>query len=171
MLREREAKIYMQRSQAIYFDSTPHMLQQQQQHGATNTKLNKQTIRTELFCFSIENLELYALSDLDWHGRHKCYRILRQIDHASPEPSANNRQQSNGNEESLPTNEPFNPAEHYSIMWCRHISVNIGGDLKLTFRDYTQPLVKIQKLNMWGKLLGAEYEPAFRSRRSVKMGL
>lgn len=149
LLRERESKIYLKRSQAVYLEPS----------GEESSR-RKKTIRTELFCLSLDQLELYALSDSQWHGRQKCYDLLREIDRDSAPP--------------VPLDESFdpdfNPAQHYSILWCRHINFNVGGDFKLSFRDYTQPLIRVNKWNMWGKLIGAEYEPAFRSRRNVKIG-
>lgn len=187
LLREREAKIYLQRSQAIYYETAlvgsssasssstggvhtnstnafndqpaEPPLSQRRHHR----RRRKQHIRTELFCMNLEQLELYALSDTAWHGPQKCYEILRQIDHDSPPPQP-------PQDETSGQYSAFDPSEHYSVLWCRHVNFSVGGDFKLTFRDYTQPLVRMQKWNMWGKLVGAEYTPAFRSKRTVKMG-
>lgn len=167
LLREREAKIYLKRSQAIYYEpptsssSVPDNLASMNHVAAKR----KQKIRTELFCWSLDQLEIYALSDSDWHGPQKCYKLLREIDHDSAPPVKPNQEEEGNDKPGL-----FDPAEHYSILWCRHINFSVGGDCKLSFRDYTQPLLRMQKLIMWGKLLGSEYEPAFRSKRTVKMG-
>lgn len=44
-------------------------------------------------------------------------------------------------------------------------------EMKFLFRDYTQPLLKINLLHMFGHFLGAEYEPHPRAKRDVKIGL
>lgn len=182
LLKEREAKIYLQRSQAIYYETTsgvgssasgasePSSTDQPQPLPNYITRRRRKHIRTELFCLSLDQLELYALSDTTWHGRQKCYNILREIDHDSPAPGPSNDYPEDATGAAGSLSSQFDPAENYSVLWCRHINFNVGGDFKLTFRDYTQPLVRMQKWNMWGKLLGAEYSPAFRSKRTVKMG-
>ena len=133
ILKEKESLIYLKRSKMIYSN-------------------NSKSIRTQLFCFQIDSLDLYALADVDWHGRQKCYDILRQIDSHNREPPNNN------------------PAECYSILWCRHININFN-DFQFLFRDYTQPLLKMNKFNMFGKLLGSEYQPHERSKRDVQIGV
>ncbi|RNA29620.1 UPF0378 protein KIAA0100-like, partial [Brachionus plicatilis] len=135
ILMQRESKIYIQRSKMVY-SSLP---------------------RIELFCISAENLQLKALSDWKWHGRQKCYEILRKIDHVSPPPGQLDHDQSSSN-----------PALNYLILWCRHINLSIQ-DFKFLFRDYTQPFLKINGANFFGKFLGAENQVPFRSRRQVNI--
>ncbi|CAF0888712.1 unnamed protein product [Brachionus calyciflorus] len=137
ILLERESKIYIQRSKLIY-SSAP---------------------RIELFCVVSENLQLKALCDLDWHGRQKCYDILRNIDSFSPPPPKLNSEGEN-----------FNPAENYLILWCRQINLNIQ-DFKLIFRDYPQPLLKMHSINFYGKFLGSEYAVPWRAKRQVKISI
>lgn len=151
MLREREAKIYLQRSNRIY-------------SSTSGTR-----IRTELFTFTADNVSLYALSDVQWHGRRKCYDILRQIDASSAPPQAQQGSVSDPNGAGNAEGE-FDPAAHYSILWCRQINFNVG-EFKFSFRDYTQPLLKMSKLCLFGKLLGSEYEASYRTRRSVRIGI
>ena len=89
ILSEREAVIYMQRSRQIYRQSR---------------------VRKELFSWSVLDLGLYALCDSEWHGRAKCYEMLRRIDSESAEPVSARPDQS--------------PAERYHILWCRYLNVN-----------------------------------------------
>ena len=135
ILLERESRIYIQRSKMVY-SSLP---------------------RKELFCICIENLELKALSDSEWHGRQKCYEILRKIDQCSPPPPKLDHNTDN-----------FEPALNYLILWCRHIDLCVQ-DLKFLFRDYTQPFLKINGANFFGKFLASEYQVPFKSKRQVKI--
>lgn len=144
ILTEKESEIYIRRSRQIY-EST------------------HQPIRTELFCFNIENLELYALADLNWHGREKCYEILRQIDECSPEPPVIVK--------TCPQDpQRFDPVTNYSILWCRNVSF-CASDFTFLFRDYTQPLLRMTDLNLFGRLVGAELQAGFNSTRSIRMGV
>ncbi len=101
----------------------------------------------------MENLDFYALSDWAWHGRKRCYELLRKIDKDSPPPPASD-----------------DPAGHYHILWCRYVDLNTS-EFKFVFRDYTQPLLKMVGLHLFGNVLGGEYEAHARARRSVKVGL
>jgi len=143
ILKEHESLIYMQRSNIIYGRNQKFKSQQQQQRA----------IRTELFCFAMDNLELYALADSDWHSRDKCYDLLRKLDKSSPLPSAASHN-----------------SHSYIILWCRYVNFSFD-ELKFLFRDYTQPLLKVNKANLFGHLVGAELEPASRARRDVKMSI
>lgn len=141
ILNEKESLIYLKRSKQIY---KPCVAESQR------------TIRKELFCFSADNFDFYALCDTEWHGRQKCYNMLRKIDKESPPP---------------PTSGPNrNPADHYRILWCRYINITTN-ELKFNFRDYTQSLMKINMLHLFGHVLGSEYEPSPRAKREVKIGL
>lgn len=73
ILTERESLIYMQRSKLIY-------------HSNLGEFKRSRNIRQELFCFSAENFEFYALCDSDWHGNENCYEMMRKIDKESPPP-------------------------------------------------------------------------------------
>jgi hypothetical protein len=137
LMKQKEATIYVKRSQMVYRNVKP--------------------IRKQLFCFQVDHLDLYALADIEWHGRDKCYEILRQIDKASAPPPL--LQPSIGNQ-----------ADQYSILWCRHINLTFG-DFQFLFRDYTQPLLKMNKLSLFGKLLGAEYGPHSRSKRDINVNV
>jgi hypothetical protein len=157
MLREVESKVYYQRSKMVYNNSSEHF----------DGKSAQRSIRTELFFFCIDNLEFLALADSEWHGRQKCYDILREIDSVSPPPPPASSISS-----IIVLNKPenFNPADHYTTLFCRHMNLKCD-ELKLLFRDYTQPLLKMNKLNLFGKFLGAEYEPAHRAKRDIKLGV
>jgi hypothetical protein len=139
LLVEKESKIYVKRSKSIY-----------------NTN-NSTMLRKELFCICIENVKIYALSDLEWHGRQKCYDILIKIDECSPEPPP-------------PPFSNTSMPQNFSILWCRYVNVNVT-DLRFLFRDYTQPFLKITDLNLFGKLLGAEYFASARSLRQVHISV
>lgn len=141
ILSKRESIVYMQRSRQIY-----------KQRSADSPS----SIRKELFSWSASNLNLYALCDSEWHGRAKCYEMLRKIDKDSPEPPTPKSGQS--------------PADHYHILWCRYLNVNVA-EIRLAFRDYTQSLVRIKDLHMFGHVLGAEYEAQERALRDVSVGL
>jgi hypothetical protein len=153
ILKERESSINIKRSRLIYYTKF-------------NNKLHPAPIRAELFCFLADNLELYALADLEWHGRQNCYDILRKIDSCSPEPPAPSKHSTSGGQPAKPS---FNPAGSYSILWCRHANLKLN-EFKFSFRDYTQPLIRIANLNLFGKLLGSEMQPSFRSIRQVRIG-
>ena len=146
LLTIRESFIYQQRSNTMY--SRNQKFKSQQQH--------QRAIRTELFCFSIENVEFYALCDLEWHGRQKCYEILRRIDKHSPQSPS--------------MSQSANPSNCYLILWCRYINFSFD-EWKFLFRDYTQPLLKLNRTNFFGHLVGAELEPAPRAKRDVKISI
>ena len=155
ILNERESLIYLQRSKSIYNRITD---------VERRAQMQQREIRRELFCLSSENLSFYALCDAKWHGKHKCYERLRQMDKASapPPPPAT---QSN-----LCESAESSPANGYHLLWCRYISLNTD-EFKFVFRDYTQPLLKTQQLAMFGYFIGAEYEPHPRTKRDVTIGL
>jgi hypothetical protein len=126
------------------------------------------SIRTELFCFCIDNFEFFALADTEWHGRQKCYEILRKIDSFSPPPPPPTTISSIIAANKIA--QDFNPADHYLTLFCRYINLK-AEDFRFLFRDYTQPLLKMNNLNLMGKFLGSEFEPAPRSKRDIKIGL
>ncbi len=135
MLNEREATIYMQRSKSVY------------------NPIQNRSLRQELFTFTMENIDLFVLSDWAWHGRKRCYELLRKIDQDSPPPPASD-----------------DPAGHYHILWCRYIDLKTS-EFKFVFRDYTQPFLKMTGLHLFGHVIGGEYEAHMRAKRNVKVGL
>jgi hypothetical protein len=131
-------------------------------------RFDVRSIRTELFCFCVDSLEFYALADTNWHSRQQCYEILRKIDHYSPPPPPPSSISSIITMNKIAND--FNPANHFLTLFCRQINLK-SEDFRFLFRDYTQPLLKINKLNLMGKFLGGEYAPSERAVRDIKMGL
>ena len=126
------------------------------------------SIRTELFCFCMDNFEFFALADSAWHSRQQCYEILRKIDNFSPPPPPPSSISSIIMLNKIA--DDFNPANHFLTLFCRHINIK-AEDFRFLFRDYTQPLLKMNKLNLMGKFLGSEYAPSERAKRDVKIGV
>ena len=156
ILSERESFIYLQRSKMIYSRSK----QSSPALSATDRQNQPQSrvIRTELFSFIVDNLEMFALCDIEWHGRDKCFEWLKRIDPWSPTPVPPNNSTSS------------NPAHNYQILWCRYVNFNCD-EFKFAFRDYTQPLLKLKKAHFFGHLAGAEFQPAPRAVRDVRIDL
>ena len=152
ILAERESIIYLQRSKLIY--NRFKQINSSQQSNQAQSRV----IRTELFSFIIENLDMYALCDGEWHGREKCFEMLKKMDPCSPIPTV------------PPNSLTGNPAHHYQILWCRYINFSVE-ELRFSFRDYTQPLLRLNKAHYFGHFAGAEYQPAPRAVRDVKINL
>ena len=52
----------------------------------------------------------------------------------------------------------------------RYIDLNVS-EWRFLFKDYTQPLLKISGLHLFGHVIGAEFEPHARAKRNVRIGL
>lgn len=121
-LAKKSAEIYIQRSKQLYC---------------------KAPIRSKLFTWQIENLEIVALSDLSYHGKKAVVNHMQQVDSDSPYP-----------EEGL----------EFNTLWCRMVTFDVKV-LTLILRDYPQPMLDVKDMHAWGKLIGAVQEGVKRSKR------
>ncbi|XP_037084473.1 LOW QUALITY PROTEIN: protein KIAA0100-like, partial [Pollicipes pollicipes] len=128
-LQQRDAQLFVQRAQKMYQADSP--------------------MRTRLFLWTMEGLEVAALADPSLHGRDACVAHLRNIDPLTPWP-----------EDDI----------QFSTLWCREV-VTSCDQWSITLRDYPQKLLDIKRIHLWGRLIGAEQEPVQRSTRQVKVRL
>ncbi|XP_060562860.1 LOW QUALITY PROTEIN: protein hobbit-like [Ruditapes philippinarum] len=122
-LAKSSSDIYIQRSRQLY-QITP--------------------LRTKLFTWSMENLEITAMADTSIHGKDNVITHMKEIDKDSPYPEE--------------------PVE-YSTLWCRYINVNVKS-WTIKFRDFPQLALDVADMALWGRLIGAEIEGAKRAKRS-----
>ncbi|KAK6192150.1 hypothetical protein SNE40_003678 [Patella caerulea] len=101
-------------------------------------------LRSKLFTWTMENVEITALADLNYHGKDNVVRHMQEIDSDSPYPS-----------EGL----------EFSTLWCRSVSFNVTTWL-VRLRDYPLPMLDVRDMHVWGRLIGAEQEATKRARRS-----
>ncbi|XP_071094347.1 protein hobbit-like isoform X1 [Haliotis cracherodii] len=122
-LAKRSAEVYIQRCQQQY-SNTP--------------------MRTKLFTWTFEDLEITALADRSYHGKENVVKHMQQVDPDSPYP-----------DEGL----------EFSTLWCRNVNISIRSWI-VRLRDYSQPMTDVEDLNMWGLFIAAEQEGNKRARRS-----
>jgi len=103
--------------------------------------------RTRLFAWTMLNLEILALADPSINGTEKAIRALREMDAETPWP-----------EDGL----------EFSTLWVRGISLKCV-EWKLQLRDFPQPLLLVENLNVWGKLAGAEALAPPRAKRTIRI--
>ena len=126
ILKEREAYVYIQRSKKMY----------------------EKPIRTQLFIWSANDIDLQAIIDPKWNGTENCIKMLKKID----------------KESTLPANVSF------LILWCRYVNLNIKNT-KLIFRDYAQPFLQLNEFHIWGYFLVSEIAPSVCAVRDIILTL
>ncbi|XP_041349626.1 protein KIAA0100-like [Gigantopelta aegis] len=122
-LAKRSAEVYIQRSQKLY-SSMP--------------------MRTKLFTWLMEDLQIIALADRSYHGKENVVKHMKEIDSDSLYPV---------------------DGLEFSTLWCRTVNVSINSWV-VTLRDYPQPMLDVQNMLLWGRLIGAEQEASKRAKRS-----
>ncbi|CAL1687541.1 unnamed protein product [Lasius platythorax] len=103
--------------------------------------------RTRLFAWTIWDLEILALADPSINDSEKQVRALKEMDPETPWP-----------EDGL----------EFSTLWIRGISLKCA-EWKLQLRDFPQPLLLVESLNVWGRLAGAEALAPLRAKRTVRI--
>ncbi|XP_018400358.1 PREDICTED: protein KIAA0100 [Cyphomyrmex costatus] len=103
--------------------------------------------RTRLFAWTMLDLEILALADPSINGTEKAVRALREMDSETPWP-----------EDGL----------EFNAVWVRGISLKCA-EWKLQLRDFPQPLLLVENLNVWGRLAGAEALAPPRAKRTVRI--
>lgn len=101
--------------------------------------------RTRLFAWTLLDLEILALADPSIDGRERAVNALRDMDPETPWP-----------EEDI----------EFNILWVRGVSLKCA-EWKFQLRDFPQPLLLVENLNVWGKFAGAEAMAPARARRTV----
>ncbi|XP_005096164.1 protein KIAA0100 isoform X2 [Aplysia californica] len=105
---------------------------------------NAAPIRTQLFTWLMEDLTITALADRSFHGTENVLKNMRDIDSESPFPK-----------------EPIN----FITLWCRYVSASVKL-WSVSLRDFPRPMVDIQAMHVWGRLVGAEREGTARAKRT-----
>ncbi|XP_052234314.1 protein KIAA0100-like isoform X2 [Dreissena polymorpha] len=100
--------------------------------------------RSKLFTWLMEDVEIVALADTSIHGKDNVVANMRDVDPDSPYP-----------DEGL----------EFVTLWCRYVNTSVKS-WTFQFRDYPQLPLKIQDMNIWGRLIGSEVEGAKRAKRS-----
>ncbi|XP_050545881.1 protein KIAA0100 isoform X3 [Daktulosphaira vitifoliae] len=113
------------------------------------SKQMKQQVRTRLFSWTLSNLCVIVLADHSMHGAQNVVNHISEMDSDSLWP-----------EDGL----------EFCILWCRMIFASCV-EWKFHLRDFPQTWFDIRKLQLWGKLAGAEQEPTRRAKRSVVIEL
>ncbi|XP_013416630.1 protein KIAA0100 [Lingula anatina] len=121
-LKKKNAEIYIQRSRLLY----------------------QEPLRTKLFTWTMQDLEIIALADRSLHGKENVVKHLQEIDHDSPYPA-----------EGL----------EFITLWCRMVNTSVKS-WTIHLRDFPQPCLDVVDLTVWGKLIGAEQEGAIRAKRT-----
>lgn len=103
--------------------------------------------RTRLFAWTMLDLEILALADPSINDGEKQVRALKEMDSETPWP-----------EDGL----------EFSTLWVRGISLKCA-EWKLQLRDFPQPLLLVEGLNVWGRLAGAEALAPLRAKRTVRI--
>lgn len=112
-------------------------------------QMNQTPPRTRLIAWLMSDLEIMALADPSIHGAENVVKNMTEIDPDSPWP-----------EEGL----------EFSTLWCRSVSA-CCREWKFQLRDFPQPLLHIQELSIWGRLVGAEQVAPKRAKRGVTIDL
>ncbi|XP_076453404.1 protein hobbit-like isoform X2 [Babylonia areolata] len=121
-LYKKSSEIYIQRSMQMYGN------------GA---------MRTQLFTWLMEDLEIIALADTSYHGRDNVITVMTDIDKDSPPPSAD---------------------MEFVTLWCRSINFSVKH-WSVSLRDFPQPMIDITNMHVWGRLIGAERDGTKRAKR------
>ncbi|XP_020279424.1 protein KIAA0100 [Pseudomyrmex gracilis] len=103
--------------------------------------------RTRLFAWTMLDLEILALADPSINGTERSIKALREMDPETPWP-----------EDGL----------EFNTLWVRGISLKCA-EWKLQLRDFPQPLLLVENLNVWGRLAGAEALAPSRAKRTVRI--
>lgn len=112
-------------------------------------QMNQTPPRTRLFAWLMTDVEIMALADPSIHGAENVVENMTEIDPDSPWP-----------EEGL----------EFSTLWCRSVSASCK-EWQFQLRDFPQPLLLIQELSIWGRLVGAEQVAPKRAKRGVSIDL
>lgn len=112
-------------------------------------QMNQTPARTRLFAWLMSDIEIMALADPSIHGAENVVKNMTEIDPDSPWP-----------EEGL----------EFSTLWCRSVSASCK-EWQFQLRDFPQPLLHIQELSIWGRLVGAEQVAPKRAKRGVTIDL
>lgn len=102
-------------------------------------------VRTRLFSWTMCDLCIIVLADESMHGPQKVVNHICEMDADSLWP-----------EDGL----------EFCILWCRIIFASCA-EWKFQLRDFPQTWLDIRKLQLWGKLAGAEQEPTRRGKEIV----
>lgn len=100
----------------------------------------QEPVRTRLFSWTMCDLCIIILADESMHGPQKVVNHICEMDADSLWP-----------EDGL----------GFCILWCRMIFASCA-EWKFQLRDFPQTWLDIRKLQLWGKLAGAEQEPTPR---------
>ncbi|KAK3084827.1 hypothetical protein FSP39_019738 [Pinctada imbricata] len=120
-LGKKSSDIYIQRSRQLYATSP---------------------MRTKLFTWKMEGLEILALADLSYHGKDNVLKCMKEIDKDSPLPDGLD----------------------FLTMWCRTVHLSMDT-WTIMLRDYPQPMLEVKDMHLWGKLVGAEQDGTKRAKR------
>lgn len=105
--------------------------------------------RTRLFAWTMQDLQILALADPSIDGMENATTAIRQMD--------------------AETLWPEDGSLEFSTLWVRGISVKCA-EWKFQLRDFPQPLLLVENLNVWGRFAGAEALAPPRARRTVTIG-
>ncbi|KAK4026287.1 hypothetical protein OUZ56_015296 [Daphnia magna] len=104
-------------------------------------------MRTALFRWEMEEVDLVALADPSFHGYANVVRNIQEMDPDSPWP-----------DEEL----------EFTTLWCRAVRAT-SRQLRFLLRDFPQPLLDIHELLLFGRLAGAEQQSSWRARRTCNV--
>ncbi|CAL1528280.1 unnamed protein product, partial [Lymnaea stagnalis] len=112
-LHKKSSEIYIQRSQKLCNDAP---------------------IRTQLFTWLMEDVQITALADVSFHGKDNVLKHMQEIDKESPFPKE---------------------AIDFVTLWCRYINASVKL-WSVSLRDFPRPMIDVQNKHVWGRLIGAE---------------
>ncbi|OWF48647.1 protein KIAA0100-like isoform X2 [Mizuhopecten yessoensis] len=121
-LDKKSSDIYLQRSRLLY---------------------KKTPMRTKLFTWLMEDVEILAYADKSFHGKENVVKHMRDIDNQSPYPEE---------------------GQEFMTLWCRYVNFNLSL-WKVMMRDYPHPMLEVKDIGLWGRLIGAEQDGSRRAKR------
>ena len=101
-------------------------------------------MRTALFRWEMEQVDIMALADPSFHGYDNVVRNIQEMDPDSPWPDE---------------------AVEFTTLWCRAVRATCR-QWRFVLRDFPQPLLDIHELLLFGRLAGAEQLSSWRARRT-----
>lgn len=106
-------------------------------------------MRTALFRWEMEQVDLMALADPSFHGYANVVRNIQEMDPDSPWP-----------DEEI----------DFITLWCRAVRATCHR-WRFLLRDFPQPLLDIHELLLFGRLAGAEQQSSWRARRTCTVSV
>ena len=107
-------------------------------------KYENRPMRTALFRWEMEKVDIMALADPSFHGYANVVQHIQEMDPDSPWP-----------EEGM----------EFTTLWCRAVRATCH-QWRFLLRDFPQPLLDIKELLLFGRLAGAEQVSSWRARRT-----